>query len=65
MIYKEYGKYNLLCDVCGEPHTDSPFDNFYDAVDAAAISGWESKLLTKGSVKEWINTCPTCLSRVK
>lgn len=55
MISKEYGKYTLVCDICGAG-TDEDFDAFQDAVDARENMGWKSKRLDG----EWADVCPDC-----
>jgi len=56
MISKEYGKYTLICDICGLG-VDEEFDIFQDAVDAKKDMGWKSKR-TDG---EWMDLCPDCI----
>jgi len=56
MISKEYGKYTLICDICGAG-TDDEFDSFQDAIDAREDIGWKSKRV-KG---EWVDICPDCI----
>ena len=41
MIDKEYGKYVLVCDVCGEEVTG--FDTFDRALDYKDKEGWKSR----------------------
>ena len=65
MIEKEYGRFVLYCDVCGEAAEDGEgFDDFYDAVDYKAKHGWESEKRSvakeKGNKVEWFDICPDC-----
>lgn len=55
MIFKEYGKYTLVCDICGAS-TDEDFDAFQDAVDAREGMGWKSRKI----ISEWTDICPDC-----
>jgi hypothetical protein len=53
-ILREYGKYSLYCDICGE-HIDD-FASFNDAVNFAKKAKWQT-------IKEegvWTNYCPDC-----
>lgn len=61
MIEKEGHEFCLLCDICGEPHEDNPFESFFEAVDAAKASSWEIERLSNGNVVDWTHTCTTCL----
>lgn len=54
MIEKEYGKYNLECDICGR--YIPKFDTFQDALDYAQDMGWTKKKENG----EWINICEDC-----
>ena len=56
MISKEYGKYTLICDICGVG-TDEDFDSFQDAIDSRADIGWKSKRADG----EWLDICPDCI----
>ena len=56
MISKEYGKYTLICDVCGTG-TDEEFDSFQDAIDAREDIRWKSKRIDG----EWLDICPDCI----
>lgn len=56
MISKEYGKYTLICGICGAG-TDEEFETFQDAVDAREDSGWKSKKING----EWADVCLDCL----
>jgi len=56
MISKEYGKYTLICDICGVV-TDQEFDSFQDAIDAREDIGWKSKRVDG----EWLDICPDCI----
>lgn len=53
-IIREYGKYSIYCDICGE-HIDD-FEEFQDAVDFKKTAGWKSRK----DGKEWIDLCPDC-----
>lgn len=53
-ILREYGKYSLYCDNCGE-HIDD-FEEFQDAVYFKKTAGWKSRK----DGKEWIDLCPDC-----
>ena len=57
MIDRVYGKFELSCDVCGEP-ADEQFDSFQDAVDYKKSKGWESQRC--GDI--WQDACPDCHS---
>jgi hypothetical protein len=62
MIDSEYGKYTLVCDICGEEVTG--FDTFDDALDYKTEEGWKSKQGEQLDLKEgWIDVCPNCLRR--
>lgn len=54
-IYKDFGEYFAMCDVCGEEL--GSFDSFYDAVDSKKSAGWRSHQDETG---EWIDRCPAC-----
>lgn len=56
MISKDYGKYALICDICGEG-TEEVFDTFQEAADARESNGWKSKKLDG----HWADVCPDCL----
>jgi arabinogalactan endo-1,4-beta-galactosidase len=56
MISKEYGKYTLICDICGAG-TDDEFDSFQNAIDAREDIGWKSKRVDG----EWVDICPDCI----
>lgn len=56
MISKEYGKYTLICDICGAG-TDQEFDSFQDAIDEREDIGWKSKRVDG----EWFDICPDCI----
>ena len=58
MISKEYGKYTLICDICGTG-TDEEFDSFQDAIDAREDLGWKSKRVEG----EWLDICPDCIEK--
>lgn len=55
MIGKEYGKFRLLCDVCGNI-VEEEFDTFQDALDFARLNRWRLQWRKGG----WENVCPTC-----
>ena len=48
--------YNLICDECGEPHSE-PFETFDDAKRGAPALGWETK---RDEYGDWVNICPEC-----
>jgi Fe2+ or Zn2+ uptake regulation protein len=56
MISKEYGKYTLICDMCGAT-TEEEYETFQDAVDAKRDTGWKSKKIDG----EWVDLCPGCI----
>lgn len=56
MISKEYGKYTLICDICGAT-TEEEYETFQDAVDAKRDIGWK-RMRTSG---EWADVCPCCI----
>ncbi len=55
MKYKEYGKYTLICDICGAS-SDEKYENFQDAKDARKNLGWKSRKIDG----EWADICPEC-----
>lgn len=54
MIDKEFGKFIVVCDTCGEE--GEPYDTFQDAVDSKKEKHWMS-LCIDG---EWTDLCPDC-----
>lgn len=59
MIDMEYGKFVLVCDICGE-EIDG-FETFQDALDYKESEGWESKRGERLDLKDgWIDVCPKC-----
>lgn len=59
MIDREYGKYFLACDICGEEVKD--FDSFDDALDYKDEEGWISDRGEQLDLKYgWIDICPSC-----
>jgi len=58
MISKEYGKYTLICDICGAG-MDEDFDSFQDAIDVREDIGWKSKRVEG----EWVDICPDCIEK--
>lgn len=55
----EYGKYVLICDVCGEEVTG--FDCFDDALDYLENNDWDCKHGTQLNLVEgYIDICPNC-----
>lgn len=59
MIVKEYGKFILICDICGE-EVDG-FETFYYALDYTQDEGWESKIGERLDLSEgYIDICPIC-----
>lgn len=62
MIAMEYGKFTLICDVCGEEVQG--FDTFDDALDYKTEEGWRSKQGEQLDLKEgWVDVCPSCLKK--
>ena len=60
MIDKEYGKFILVCDICG--HEVKFFYSFDEEVDYKKDSGWKSRKARDKSMNEgWIDVCPKCL----
>jgi len=60
MIVSEYGKFTLVCDVCGE-EVDN-FDSFDDALTYIQQNGWESDFgETLDLQDDIIDICPNCL----
>ena len=59
MTDREYGKFVLVCDICGE-EIDG-FDTFDDALDYSREEGWESKCGERLDLQYgWIDVCPKC-----
>ena len=56
MKYKEYGKYTLICDICGAS-SDEKYENFQDAKDARKNLGWKSRKIDG----DWADICPDCI----
>jgi Fe2+ or Zn2+ uptake regulation protein len=54
MIDREYGKFVLVCDICGK-EIDG-FEDFHEAVKYKKENGWKSEKY-KG---EWQDVCPEC-----
>ena len=65
MIDREYGKYFIACDICGEEKTG--FDTWEDTLDYAENSGWKTDRGETLDLVEngWIDICPDCVSRGK
>lgn len=62
MIDREYGKFALICDVCGEEVNG--FETFEDALDYAQNEGWESDIGKRLDLAEgYIDICPRCEER--
>jgi len=60
MIDKSYGRYQLVCDICGE-ETAARFDSFDEMLDYKMEQGWESKRGEQLDFKDgWIDLCPIC-----
>ena len=55
MIDKQYGKYVLSCDICGE-NVDG-FDSFDEAERYTKENGWVISRTDGG----WVNICPPCI----
>lgn len=56
MKYKEYGKYTLICDICGEG-SEEEYENFQAAKDAGKNIGWKTRKIDG----EWADICPDCI----
>jgi len=56
MIDKEYGKYKLICDCCGENDKELIFDTFQEAVDYKNDFNWLSMKIGE----DWFNYCQSC-----
>jgi hypothetical protein len=56
MISKEYGKFTLICDICGAA-AEEEYETFQDAVDAKKDNGWQSQRINGDRV----DICPDCL----
>lgn len=54
MIDREYNKFRLVCDVCGNEETG--FDYFDEAVEAKKELGWVSRRVNG----EYQDICPDC-----
>ena len=65
MIDREYGKYFIACDICGEEF--SGFNSFDDVIDYKKAKGWESDRGETLDLKQddWIDICPDCVARGK
>jgi len=62
VIDKEYGKYVLVCDVCGEEVTG--FDTFDRALDYKDKEGWKSRRGEQLDLKDgFVDICPACIER--
>ena len=60
MIDKSYGRYQLVCDICGNETAES-FDSFDEAVDYKQEEGWTSERGEQLDFKDgWIDLCPNC-----
>ena len=60
MIDKSYGRYQLVCDICGDETTEC-FDTFDEAVDYKQEEGWTSERGEQLDLKDgWIDACPSC-----
>lgn len=55
MKYKEYGKYTLICDICGAS-SEEEYENFQAAKDAGKNLGWKSRKIDG----DWADICPEC-----
>lgn len=55
MIDKEYNKYFVICDVCGEA-SDEQFDTFAEAKEYAASNGYKTTRVDR----DWFDICSTC-----
>ena len=56
MKYKEYGKYTLVCDICGAS-VDEEYESFQGAEDARKDLGWKSRKIDG----DWADICPDCI----
>lgn len=56
MKYKEYGKYTLVCDICGAS-VDEEYKTFQDTEDARKDLGWKSRKIDG----DWADICPDCI----
>ncbi len=62
MITEEYGKYVLICDICGEEI--GGFDQWEDALEYKNEEGWQSKQGERLDLKDgWIDICTICGGR--
>lgn len=62
MIDREYGKYVLVCDICGEEVNG--FDTFDEALDYKEEKDWKSRRGKQLDLKDgWIDICPACIER--
>ena len=55
MISKEYEKYSLECDGCG--NYIPQFESFQDALDFMDEHGWTKEI----KFGEWVNYCTDCM----
>lgn len=55
MIDKQYGKHELICDICGKT-APKRFEYWDEAVDYKKQNGWKSK--RDGA--NWLDLCPDC-----
>lgn len=62
MIDREYGKFVLVCDICGEEVTG--FDTFDEALEHKSKEGWRSRRGQQLDLKEgFVDICPACIER--
>lgn len=62
MVDREYGKYVLVCDICGKEVTG--FDTFDDALDYKDKEGWKSRRGQQLDLKEgFVDVCSNCIER--
>jgi hypothetical protein len=50
---KSYGKYTVVCNICGVSET---LDSFDEMVEYKKDFGWKSKKIKN----EWVDYCPDC-----
>jgi len=59
MMDREYSKFVLVCDVCGEEV--GPFESVEDVLDYKSAESWRTKMGQDLRLQEgWIDLCPEC-----
>lgn len=53
-LEREYGRYELVCDMCGEQYE---FDSFDEAQDFMDSEGWKKQ---KINAHDWEHICGSC-----